>query len=231
MRVTGHIGSAVVAELLAAGHRLVGLARSDDAAHALDAAGVEVHHGSLEDHESLRAGAAKAEGVIHLAWNHDNPFQEHRDIDQRAIENIGAAIVGSDAAIVGSDKPLIVPNGMAGLKPSGQIVTEDDNVPDGYKFPRTSELRSEVEAERWTRHDKMLQTEQRQQGIIDLTQLQGRGGSDLSCPREPRPHDRSGSSTWNVTVSQRGRAGTVGRFQPRRGQLDGAFRATTSLRL
>ncbi|MGV6876269.1 SDR family oxidoreductase [Pseudochelatococcus sp. B33] len=128
----GFIGSAVVSELLAAGHQVLGLARSEEAERALQAAGVEVQRGSLADHDGLRAGAAKADGVIHLAFNPDYAnFQQACDLDRRAIEVIGEALVGTG-------KPFLVPNGLAGLAPR-RVVTEDDGIPADYRFPRMSE--------------------------------------------------------------------------------------------
>jgi nucleoside-diphosphate-sugar epimerase len=88
--------------------------------------------GSLEDDESLRTGAAKSDGVIHLAFKPDfSRFEESCAVDQRAIETIGKSIAGSG-------KPFIVPNGMAGIA-SGRIVTEDDSIPENYRLPRVSE--------------------------------------------------------------------------------------------
>jgi nucleoside-diphosphate-sugar epimerase len=130
---TGWVGSAVVSDLIAAGHQVLGLSRSDAGAEALTAAGAEVHRGSLQDPESLKSGVARADGVIHLAFNHDfSRFAENGADEKRAIEAIGAALEGSD-------RPLIVTNGMAALSP-GRIATEQTPPPaDSPAFPRNPE--------------------------------------------------------------------------------------------
>ena len=116
---TGFIGSAVVQELLGAGHQVLGLSRSDKGDQALTAAGAEVHRGALDDLASLRSGAAAADGVIHLAFVHDfSQFQAAGETDRRAIEALGEALAGSD-------KPLVVTAGLAGLAP-GRLATEAD---------------------------------------------------------------------------------------------------------
>ena len=116
---TGFIGSAVVAELLGAGHQVLGLSRSEKGDQALTAAGAEAHRGSLDDLDSLRRGAAAADGVIHLAFVHDfSQYQAAGEIDRRAIAALGEALAGSS-------KPLVVTAGLASFD-LGRPATEAD---------------------------------------------------------------------------------------------------------
>lgn len=126
---TGFVGSAIVAELLAAGHAVLGLARSEAAAASLAATGAEVHRGSLENPDSLRRGAAAADGVIHTAFIHDfSRFKENSELDRRAIETLGGSLEGSD-------RPLVVTSG-TGLLTAGRLAVED-SVPDS-PIPRVA---------------------------------------------------------------------------------------------
>src|SRR5271168_5158033 len=106
---TGFIGSALIPELIAAGHRVLGLTRSDDSAAALAAAGADVHRGSLEDLDSLRSGAASSDGVIHTAYIHD--FSENNDAASYARTD-GRAIGAIGEVLAGSGRPLVVASGM-----------------------------------------------------------------------------------------------------------------------
>ena len=116
---TGFIGSAVVRELIGAGHHVLGLARSDAAADALARMGVVAHRGELSDTESLSAGARACEGVIHTAFIHDfSQYQAKAEIDRRAVEALGAALAGSE-------RPLVITSGIGLLTP-GRLGTEDD---------------------------------------------------------------------------------------------------------
>jgi nucleoside-diphosphate-sugar epimerase len=127
---TGFIGTATTKELIANGHQVLGLARSDDNARAIEKLGAEVHRGSLGDLDSLRKGAKETDGTIHLAFIHDfSKFAENGQIDKHAIEAMGEALAGTG-------KPFIVTSGTLLVAP-GRIATEEDAVMPG--LPRVSE--------------------------------------------------------------------------------------------
>lgn len=129
---TGFVGSATVADLIAAGHQVLGLARSDTGAAALTAAGAEVQRGSLEDLDSLRAGAAAVDGVIHTAFNHDfSRFAQNCEEDRAAIEAMGEVLAGSE-------RPLLATSGVALLAP-GRVAVEADALAISEAWPRASE--------------------------------------------------------------------------------------------
>lgn len=126
---TGFIGSAIVQELITAGHQVLGLARSEQAAQALTLAGAQVHQGSLEDHDSLRRGVEAADGVIHAGFIHDfTRFAENCEIDRQVILALGEALAGSQ-------RPLIVTSGIGLLTP-GQLVHEADVPAPSNPMPR-----------------------------------------------------------------------------------------------
>ena len=119
---SGWIGSAVTAELIGSGHQVIGLARSDDAAAALVAAGAEVRSGTIDDLDTLRESAKESDGVIHLAFKHDlafaGGFASAADADRHAVEALGEALAGSD-------RPLVIASGTLGVAP-GRVATERD---------------------------------------------------------------------------------------------------------
>jgi nucleoside-diphosphate-sugar epimerase len=119
---SGWVGSAVVPELLGAGHEVIGLARSDSSAAALTAAGAEVLRGTLDDFDVLRSGAAASDGVIHLAFKHDiafsGGFAAAAEADRRAVETFGEALAGTN-------RPFVLASGLLGLAP-GRVATEED---------------------------------------------------------------------------------------------------------
>jgi nucleoside-diphosphate-sugar epimerase len=117
---TGFIGSRIVPELLAAGHQVLGVTRSDDGARALEAAGAQVYRGTLEDPAGLAAGAAQADGVIHTAFDHDfDHFVANCEKDARVITAIGEALKGSD-------RPFVITSGVGmGAATPGALATED----------------------------------------------------------------------------------------------------------
>src|ERR1700758_4189434 len=136
----GFIGSAIIPELINAGHQVLGLTRSDVGAQSLTATGAEVHRGRLEDRESLRSGAAQTDGVIHCAFDHSafgsdfSKFLEVCEKDRRAIEALGDALRGSD-------RPLVITSGTGmGNAAPGQPATEDHFDPDHPNPRRLSEV-------------------------------------------------------------------------------------------
>ena len=129
---TGFVGSAVVEELIRSGHKVIGLTRSADGAEKLKRLGASAHRGSLEDLESLRIGAASADGVINCAFNNDlSQFAESSKVEKIAIETLGKVLRNSD-------RPLIVTSGVALMVP-GRMTTENDARPLDVPIPRDAE--------------------------------------------------------------------------------------------
>ena len=130
---TGFIGSALVPELINAGHQVLGLTRSEAGAKFLAAVGAEVHRGSLEDLGSLKSGAAKSDAVIHLAFNHDfSNLKQHSEEDRKVISTLGEVLARSD-------RPLVITSGtgLARSKTGGPALETDDHV-SSAQFPRAA---------------------------------------------------------------------------------------------
>lgn len=141
---TGWVGSAVVEDLIAAGHRVTGLARSPEKAAALRATGATDIIGTLDDIDILRAAAEQADAVCHLAFNHDfTKFADNAAQDRRAIEALGEVLKGSE-------RPLLVTSGVALLAP-GRVATEEDVPAEGPNYPRRSEATARALADQGVR--------------------------------------------------------------------------------
>lgn len=135
---TGFIGSAIVTDLIHAGHNVTGLVRSDAGAETLARQGATAHRGDLTDLDSLRAGAERADGVIHTAFNHDfSTYRDNCEMDRRIIAALGSALIGSN-------RPLLVTSGI-GILPTRRLLTEDVAPATGsYAYPRAASEQAAV---------------------------------------------------------------------------------------
>ncbi len=209
---TGFIGSRIVAELIGAGHRVLGLARSETGARWLEQAGAEAHRGTLEEPESLAAGAAQADAVIHTAFDHDfSRFVENCEKDRRVIEAMGRALAGSD-------RPLIITSG-TGLGSPGHGAPAREYVLDrDHPNPRRlSELTGEEVAQRGVsvavvRLPQVHDTEK--QGLITpaiaIARAKGRSASSATArtaDRRPMWTTWRGCIGWLSTTTRRAPAG------------------------
>jgi nucleoside-diphosphate-sugar epimerase len=138
---TGFIGSTLVKELIAAGHQVIGVSRSDEKSPALAAAGAEVYRGSIDDPDGLKEGAARSDGVVHLAFNHDfSQFAANCETDRRVIGTLGSVLAGSG-------RPLIVTSGTAIAKvPPGKLAREDAPRVTSGDFPRAASEEAAADA-------------------------------------------------------------------------------------
>ncbi len=143
---TGFIGSLIVQDLIRAGHQVLGLTRSEEGAQFLRNAGAQVHHGNIEDLDSIRSGASNSDGVIHCAFNHDfSKFVANCEQDRKVIETLGSVLEGSD-------RPLVVTSGTAIAGAQGRISTEDDPPVPSSVIPRgASEEAADAAATRGVR--------------------------------------------------------------------------------
>ena len=181
---SGFIGSALVPQLLDAGHSVVGLARSDESAAALTQAGASVQRGALDDLDSLRAGAKACDGVIHLAFKHDfNDFAGASASDARAIAALGDALQNTG-------KPLVVAFGVLGAPHAGELITENDPISTTFPPPLP-----------------------RMTGAIDALKLAERGVRSSVVRLSPMVHDRTkaGLATMMIQIArEKGVSGYVG---------------------
>jgi len=138
---TGFIGSALVKELIAAGHQVIGVYRSEEKAPALAATGAEVYRGSIDDPDSLKDGAERSDGVVHLAFNHDfSKFMANCETDRRVIRALGSVLAGSD-------RPLIVTSGTAIAKvPPGELAIEASPKVSSSETPRAASEEAAADA-------------------------------------------------------------------------------------
>ena len=175
---TGFIGSAVVPELIGAGHQVMGLARSDAGAEALTRAGAEVFRGDVNDLHRLRTAAEAADGVIHAAFNHDfSNLKQHSEEDRKVIETLGDALAGTAQA--GSDRPLLITSGTGLVRSkSGGPARETDGHLSSAEFPRAA-------------------SEEAADALI------ARGGR-VMVMRLPQVHDtrRQGRITWHIQLAR-----------------------------
>jgi nucleoside-diphosphate-sugar epimerase len=208
----GFIGTATTRELIAHGHEVLGLARSDANAAALEKLGASVHRGSLQDLESLRKGARETDGTIHLAFIHDfSKFAENGQIDKRAIEAMGDALEGSN-------KPFIVTSG-TGLVAAGQLATEDKR-PASPHVPRVSEQAGLAYASRGVRAMAMR-----------LPQVHGEAGKaglitylvDIARQKGVVPYVGDGSNRW--AAAHRLDVARLYRLALEKGVTDGIYHA------
>ncbi len=209
----GFIGSETTKELIANGHQVVGLARSEENVATLKKLGAEVHRGSLQDLESLRSGARDADGVIHLAFIHDfTKFAENGAIDKTAIDAMGEVLVGTN-------KPFIVTSG-TGLVASGVVVTEEMRRDASPHVPRVSEQAGLAYASRGVRAM-----------AIRLPQVHGADGKAglitylLELARQKGAAGYVGEGTERWAAAHRSDVSRLYRLALEKGTADGIYHA------